>query len=134
MKFILKKYRTRTTCIVIGLVFFTHYIYLLCNNSVIIKYDLVKYHLLRTGIEKKLSHFLKTSKNLEQSIQTLSDELKNPMSSNVMDIEFDQGMYKNRVKNDIILFAIPALLSSERGNPEWENSIYIYIYCSVVFC
>ena len=92
MKLIWKKYCTRMTCIVIGLIFFIHYIYLLCNNSEIIKYDLVKYHLLRTGIEEKLTHFLKTSKNLEQSIQTLRDELKNPMRSNVMDIEFDQGM------------------------------------------
>ena len=92
MKLIWKKYCTRMTCIVIGLIFSIHYIYLLCNNSEIIKYDLVKYHLLRTAIEEKLTHFLKTSKNLEQSIQTLRDELKNPMRSNVMDIEFDQGM------------------------------------------
>ena len=88
MKLILKKYRTRI-CILIGLVFFIHYIYLLSKNLVIIKYDLVKYHLLRTGIEKKLSHFLKTPKNLEQNIKTLSDELKNPMSYSVVEIEFD---------------------------------------------
>ena len=31
-------------------------------------------------------------------------------------------MYENRVKNDRNNFEIPALLSCERGNPEWENS------------
>ena len=34
----------------------------------------------------------------------------------------NQGMYKNRVNNDRFFFAIPALLSCERGNPEQENS------------
>ena len=32
-----------------------------------------------------------------------------------------QGMYKNRLKNDRNIFEIPALLSCERGNLEWEN-------------
>ena len=30
----------------------------------------------------------------------------------------NQGMYKNRKKNDRNIFEIPALLSSQRGNPE----------------
>ena len=37
-----------------------------------------------------------------------------------------QGMYKNRVKNDRKIFEIPALLSSQQGNPERENSL-LYI-------
>ena len=32
------------------------------------------------------------------------------------------GMHKNRVKNNIKIFEIPALLSSQQGNPERENS------------
>ena len=31
------------------------------------------------------------------------------------------GKQKNRVKNDRNNFEIPALLSCEWGNPEWEN-------------
>ena len=34
----------------------------------------------------------------------------------------EQGMYKNRVKSDRNFFEIPALLSWEQGNSEWENS------------
>ena len=33
-----------------------------------------------------------------------------------------QGMYKNKVKNDRKNFEIAALLFSQWGNPEWENS------------
>ena len=39
------------------------------------------------------------------------------------DIYYQQGMYKNRVKNDRNVFEIPTLLYyCEEGNPEWENS------------
>ena len=34
----------------------------------------------------------------------------------------DQGMYKNRVKNDRKILESPTLLSCERGNPERKNS------------
>ena len=36
-------------------------------------------------------------------------------------------MYKNRVKNDRSFFEIPALLSCEWGNREWENIKYIFL-------
>ena len=38
------------------------------------------------------------------------------------------SIYKNRVKNGRKIFEIPTLLSSQRGNPERENSKYIFIY------
>ena len=49
---------------------------------------------------------------------------------------FKQGMYKNRVKNDIIFFENLALLSCDLGNPEQENSKqHIYFeFCFSVFC
>ena len=37
------------------------------------------------------------------------------------------GMHKNRVKNNIKIFEIPALLSSQQGNPEREIFWIIYI-------
>ena len=36
--------------------------------------------------------------------------------------------YKNMVKNDRKIFEIPALLSSQQGNPGRENSKYLYFF------
>ena len=35
---------------------------------------------------------------------------------------YNQGMYKNMVKNDRKIFEIPTFLSCKQGNPERENS------------
>ena len=48
-----------------------------------------------------------------------------------------QGMYKNRVKNDIKNFEIPVLVSCKRGNPNLgkiQNKMYILNFFHSVFC
>ena len=46
----------------------------------------------------------------------------------LLEIEFDQGMYKNRVNNDKIFFEISALLSCEYGNSDQGKFKITYIF------
>ena len=64
---------------VLGTIFVIHYVSLLFFNANV-KYDLVKYHLLRTAIESQLSLILEESKNPNRgnSIRHLRDQLRNP--------------------------------------------------------
>ena len=73
-------------------------------------------------LQYKTGGTITTSKAEINVLKKLLQQTIWPLRQNSVPLLPGEGMYKNRVKNSSKIFEIPALLSSQQGNPERENS------------